>query len=110
MIEVHCPDTYAESKNLQEFHNLKKTINFTIQKTAFLQILSELEIARREREIIENLERSEQMKQKLHQEQEQQQQQMWESQHEELGAGETDDHLQYQEVSDIRAVAHQFSW
>lgn len=67
-------------------------------------MLSELEIARREREIIENLERSELMKQQ--QEQEQQQQQLWGTQREELGAGETDDHLQYHEVGGQVMVWH----
>lgn len=87
-------------------------IGTIIYKTVSHQTLSELEIAQREREIIENLERSEQMKQKMQQEeQEQQQQQAWESPREEKGAGETDDHLQYQEVgcTCCYAVAHKFS-
>ncbi|XP_063862918.1 uncharacterized protein LOC135102093 isoform X9 [Scylla paramamosain] len=62
-------------------------------KTTTQEMLTELEIARQEREIIENLERSEQLKQ-----QQQQQQQIWKVQEEDAGAGEVDDHLQYQEV------------
>ena len=61
-------------------------------------MLTELEIARREREIIENLERSEQLKQ-----QQQQQQQLWKVREEDAGAGEVDDHLQYQEVGSTAA-------
>ncbi|XP_063862912.1 uncharacterized protein LOC135102093 isoform X4 [Scylla paramamosain] len=61
-------------------------------KTTTQEMLTELEIARQEREIIENLERSEQLKQ-----QQQQQQQIWKVQEEDAGAGEVDDHLQYQE-------------
>lgn len=61
-------------------------------------MLSDLEIARREREIIENLERSEQLKQQ------QQQQRIWERQQEDTGAGELDEHLQYQEVGGTATI------
>ncbi|XP_050737657.1 uncharacterized protein LOC127009022 isoform X4 [Eriocheir sinensis] len=78
----------------QEREAERSLIGSKVVKTTTQETLSELEIARREREIIENLERSEQMRQQ----QELEQQQSWGSQREEVGAGETDDHLQYQEV------------
>ncbi|XP_050737726.1 bromodomain-containing protein 4-like isoform X12 [Eriocheir sinensis] len=77
----------------QEREAERSLIGSKVVKTTTQETLSELEIARREREIIENLERSEQMRQQ----QELEQQQSWGSQREEVGAGETDDHLQYQE-------------
>lgn len=76
----------------QEREAERSLIGSKTAKTTTQEMLSDLEIARREREIIENLERSEQLKQQ------QQQQRIWERQQEDTGAGELDEHLQYQEV------------
>lgn len=69
-----------------------------------LQVLSEAEIARREREIIENLERSEQLRQQ------QRPQYTWEDRMREdegvsVDKNETDEHLQYQEVQSLCSIS-----
>ena len=91
-----CQTLTKNTHNLRELSQFvsKNKYNFSTK-----QMLSDLEIARREREIIENLERSEQLKQ-----QQQQQQQIWEVQEEDADSGELDDHLQYQEVGGSGAM------
>ncbi|XP_042203954.1 protein piccolo-like isoform X3 [Homarus americanus] len=68
-----------------------------VSKSSPLELLSEAEITRREREIIENLERSEQL---------QQQQYIWEDHRQDDGQtlekNEIDEHMQYQEAKNLQ--------